>query len=130
MKSKLIYVWQLPQNLLGLALTKLLRARYDAERDLYLVDTARMGVSLGQYIILGGRDDNRTIAHERGHQRQSMYLGWLYLLAVGIPSALGNLYDRLFHRGWPAAQRQQWYYARYPEAWADKLGGVHYIQHI
>jgi hypothetical protein len=44
---------------------------------------------------------------------------------IGIPSAIfNNLRDRLFHKKWSSQQRYKWYYSRYPEAWADRLGEV------
>jgi len=35
-----------------------------------------------------------------------------------------NLWDRLFHKNWGAARRREWYYGRWPEKQADRLGGV------
>ena len=42
----------------------------------------------------------------------------IYLLAVGIPSAYGNLKAR------KDSKRAETYYEHYPEKWADTLGGV------
>jgi hypothetical protein len=53
-----------------------------------------------------------------------LILGWLYLPLVGLPSIIGNIWDRLFHKKWSSDRREKWYYSRYPENWADKLGGV------
>jgi hypothetical protein len=45
---------------------------------------------------------------------------------VGIPSMIfNNLWDRCFHSHWPIQARIRWYYHRFPEHWADTLGGVH-----
>lgn len=92
------------------------------------------GVSLGDYIILDYKSYypyrlyssvRNTVKHEHGHQVQSRILGPLYLILVGISSAIfNNLWDRIAHRKWPAAKRTKWYYSRYPEKWADKLGGA------
>jgi hypothetical protein len=84
------------------------------------------GGSFGRYIILPPRKDMFfTVPHEYGHSIQSLYLGWLYLPVVGIYSAVFcNLWDRLFHKNWPSHDRQYWYYNRWTERWADKLGGV------
>lgn len=57
-----------------------------------------------------------NINHEWGHTRQSMYLGWLYLLAIGLPSLLWAF---VYDSGWNVS-----YYDFYTEKWADKLGGV------
>lgn len=88
------------------------------------------GVSLGNYILLDvsyyNRDTlNLSVNHEHGHQKQSLYLGWFYLIFVGLVSALfNNIWDRLFHKYWSNKKRNKWYYNRYPEKWADRLGDV------
>lgn len=129
------YIWQLPQHLLALLIKAILQlaGRIDTiERDetmpgnLFItINMPSWGVSLGRYIFLDiayGAIDRR---HEQGHSRQSQYLGPLYLLVVGVPSAVfNNLWDRWFHKGWTAQERITWYYNRFPERWADKLGGV------
>jgi hypothetical protein len=82
-------------------------------------------VSLGSYIIVSKQASSTVIFHEYGHYRQSKLLGPLYLLLVGIPSCLfNNVWDRLAHKKWSTERRVAWYYSRYPESWADKLGGV------
>ena len=65
-----------------------------------------------------------VIRHEQGHQKQSLYLGWLYLIIIGIPSFCGNIFDRLFHRKWDVSKRYDWYFSQPWEKWADELGGV------
>jgi hypothetical protein len=123
-KNLILYLWQLPQHLLALALIRLWKAVKDSG-GVYRMNRAGIGISLGGYIILDNGYNETTVKHEQGHQRQSLYLGPLYLFAVGIPSAVfHNLWDRLFHRKWAAGDRVKWYYSRYPEAWADRLGGV------
>jgi hypothetical protein len=87
------------------------------------------GVSLGDYIILdyqycGKACSRQMVAHEYGHSKQSLILGWLYLPLVGLPSIVGNIWHRLFHKNWSDDQKEKWYYSRYPENWADKLGDV------
>lgn len=137
MKSMLckiiLYLWQLPQNLLGLIVyvvnIKSVSKKYNLFADCcyytakHVSDT---GISLGKYIFIDG--DNfimlNSILHEKGHQKQSLYLGWLYLFVIGIPSAIGNLWDRIAHKKWSHWKRDQWYYSQSWEAWADKLGKV------
>lgn len=72
--------------------------------------------SLGFVIFLGEGADDTILKHEYGHTRQSLYLGWLYLFAVGIPSLC------LFW--WRRHKRLSltWYHSKYPENWATKLG--------
>ena len=71
----------------------------------------------------------RLIKHEQGHCRQSVMLGPLYLVVVGIPSALLNALTRLQSSRYDLLKRigheAYWnYYKVYPERWADRLGGV------
>lgn len=132
MKSLLLYLHQLPQNLAGLIVLLVnhnnwlchTKFTYSENGNLsivpeyFIVDhLSDAGVSLGKYIIF----DSDTIvspidyAHEKGHQKQSLYLGWLYLIIVGIPSGLHN---------WISRKNKCNYYHFWTEAWADKLGGV------
>lgn len=118
MKDFLLYIWQLPQNIVGLLVILFTRAKKDTWDGItYYNGKLSGGVSLGNYIIIDRRyyNDSRTIHHEHGHQIQSKYLGWLYLLIIGLPSAVGNLLNRVWHFD---------YYAQPWEAWADKLGNV------
>ena len=113
MKNILLYLWQLPQNLLGLAVIAFTKA--EKKGDIYHTDGYRFGVSLGNYIIFGGFFNSTDKKHEIGHQLQSLYLGWLYLLVIGLPSVIGNLLNRVIDFDY---YKQPW------EAWADRLGGV------
>ena len=61
---------------------------------------------------------DKTVAHEHGHNIQSIMFGWLYLIFIGIPSICLNLLARKFK------VISDKYYTLYPEKWADKLGGV------
>jgi hypothetical protein len=79
---------------------------------------------LGKYIILNElyfydkEYLDETIDHEYGHYLQGMMFGWLYLIVIGIPSLMNNLIARVNK---PFSND---YYNKYPEKWADKLGGV------
>ena len=111
----------LPQNLLGL----LLRAIYKGNDSTYESSivrrstTFRGGISLGKYIIVSQWTSKKTIKHEYGHCKQSKYLGWLYLLIIGLPSLIWAwMYG-------PIVKPTKNGYSRfYTEKWADKLGGV------
>lgn len=133
MKDVLLYIWQLPQNLLALILRVIyawyfgkpfMAEYYDIKY--WWFPKWRCGVSLGNYVLLGTNYLNSmdTIAHEYGHTRQSRMLGPMYLLVIGLPSAMGNLWDRWFHRKWSYKDCCKWYYNQPWEKWADKLGGV------
>lgn len=122
------WIWQLPQNLIALivlALNKGGERRCMGGIDYYLVKKGifNCGVSLGNYILVPTSDEI-TIKHEHGHQIQSLYLGPFYLILIGIPSILRNVWDRIFHKNWDSNRRTKWYYSYYPENWADKLGKV------
>ena len=141
MLEVLKYIWQLLQNLTGLFLLLWYKIRGDAERKdelspakgirVYVSRFMPSGISLGKYIILGRKylylGDARlseTIKHEYGHCRQSVRLGILYLLLIGVPSLCGNIYDRVAHKKWTSWESKKWYYNQPWEKWADKLGGV------
>jgi hypothetical protein len=130
------WLWQSPQHVLALAIGAFLTATgriEDCRRNanppgdtVYIVKRSGWGVSLGRYIFIGDACcAAENIRHERGHSFQSLAMGPLYLALVGLPSAIGNnVWDRLMHREWPDEKRVKWYYSRYPEAGADRLGGI------
>ena len=125
MKTILLYIWQLPQNILGLLVVLITRAKYEPDFEIYCIYKFRwFGVSLGNYIIFGGSPSEISINHEKGHQKQSIYLGWLYLILIGMPSFFGNIWDRITHIKWSVEKRITWYYSQPWEKWADILGGV------
>lgn len=132
MKNLLLYLWQLPQNLAGLIVLLVNHNNWTCHAtftpsengkmlitpEYFMVDhLADAGVSLGKYIIFDSCCIVRPIdyEHEKGHQKQSLYLGWLYLIVIGIPSGIHNLISR---------KNKCSYYHFWNEAWADKLGGV------
>ena len=73
------------------------------------------GISLGHYIIINQFQPKTTVMHEYGHCRQSRYLGWLYLLIIGLQS--------LLHAALCKCKNHN-YYNMWFEKWADKLGNV------
>lgn len=117
----ILYIWQLPQNLIGLLL------------HLFYIHSEKMeiggvkvwynksfpgGISLGNTILVGSQGVY-TAKHEHGHQIQSMILGPFYLFVIGIPSLCwAGLYGSVIKR------THNGYYKFFCEAWADKLGGV------
>lgn len=138
----LLFIWQLPQHLVALIIYLINIKNITKEEvngtTVYLVKYCmNCGVSLGNFIFLD-RDIYiyinkylQTVKHEKGHQVQSKYLGWFYLPVIGFTSAIcNNLWDRIAHKKWTQLQRTIWYYSRFPENWADKLGGVirHYYE--
>jgi hypothetical protein len=119
-------VWQLPQTVVALLLLAGYRWRgATVERCLtggwkHIVRTTVQdrAWSLGLFIFVGPRVPGMVLRHERGHSVQSLYLGPLYLLAVGLPSAV-----LFYYRRW-RKKDANWYHSKYPEAWADRCGQV------
>ena len=129
MKEVLLYIWQLPQNLLGL----LLLFWYKQEkiyhrlngRTFYYTKEMRSGISLGNYIIMNWADEEDGMKHEYGHSIQSRYLGPVYLLIIGLPSLIWNIIDATIVKKKIGSVRSYILYYSMPwEAWADKLGRV------
>lgn len=116
-KNILLYIWCLPQNLLGLLFLLFIRGEERhtlGDIGFYFSDSFPGGISLGQYIIYGEKNE-KGVRHEYGHCLQSKMLGPLYLLAVGLPSLL---------HAWLCRCENHSYYDVYPENWADRLGKV------
>ena len=117
------WIWCLPQNLLGLfvfLITKIQAAKTEKYQDIFITYWKYgSGLSLGQFVFVPISSSSNTIRHEYGHSRQSLMLGWLYLFIVGVPS--------IIWAGCFSKYRSKYnisYYSRFPENWADKLGGV------
>ena len=133
--------WELPQTLLGVLLFAVVKAA-DRNARTFRAPSATLvtrttvlggGVSLGMFLFSFdyerrfGRKlvaaQQRMEAHELGHARQSCFLGPLYLPFVGLPSiSRATLFKLARAAGRPI--RSDHYYRGYPEAWADRLGGV------
>ena len=125
----LLYVWQVPQNLLGLILI----ACYKPERmhtmengnRIYFATRMKGGISLGKYSLVNVGNYRRnineslkrdTVRHEAiGHAKQSRILGWFYLPVIGIQSALHAALCKCKNHNY----HDMWF-----EKWADKIAGV------
>lgn len=124
----LLWIWQLPQNIIGIVMS--LFGCCILENGLLYVYYRKLfnsAVCLGDYIIMDRRKifDSNAKKHEYGHHVQSVYLGWLYIPIVGITSLVRNIYDRCFHAHWSDERRCDWYYGGFPENWADAFGNVY-----
>ncbi len=134
LKKILLVIWQFPQEIIGCFLILMVKgkrkyinvllpgkqSKYGLVGVYTVPNLFNSGISLGSYIIFDGRIEisETDVLHEYGHQLQSRMLGPLYLLIVGIPSLIGNIYSRIKKKD------EKWYYSRFPENWADRLGGV------
>lgn len=119
----LLYIWELPQNIVGLVLLLVLkgeRRHYLKGMRFYYLDTFPGGITLGEYIVVGTRKES-TVRHEFGHVLQSRILGPLYLLVIGLPSLVHawiNGYIGCCDR------HDEGYYHFYTERWANRLTGL------
>lgn len=117
MKRLVKFLWQLPQNLIGLLLIKVVRAdtikRVDGKRIWYS-EKMKGAVTLGEYIVINMDKyylaPTSTERHELGHYQQSLIFGWLYLFIIGIPSII----HAILHKGGD-------YGHFYTEMWADEV---------
>lgn len=125
-------IWQFPQHIIAYVIIlincksiKLMVSKDGISHYLvdHLFDSA---ISLGNYIFLDsdGNFSYKTIKHEFGHQKQSLMLGPLYLIIIGLPSIIGNIINRIKHKYFRRYYDPDFYYKQPWEAWADKLGGV------
>lgn len=120
------FVWQAPQYIIGLLFLPFIR--YDEVfeykgKKFIVSESIKGGISLGYFTFIStslyeNKDTNHVVEHEYGHMVQSMYLGWLYLLIIGLPS----LIHAWTFKSDPSNPNK--YYEFYTEKWADKLGGV------
>ena len=128
LKEIVLYIWQLPQNLVGLFLVLWYKREEVYHklngRTFYYTTEMPSGISLGNYIIMNRQDKEDGMRHEYGHSIDSRRWGPLYLLVIGLPSLCGNIYDRIAHKNWKYSDSCEWYYNQPWEKSADKNGGV------
>ena len=120
MIKAILYIWQLPQNILGLIFMqfytdRILILKYN-NVAFYASRKMKGGISLGKYIILSSKQmlNISTYSHEYGHYKQSLIFGWLYLSIIGLYSLLiASMVScpLKYHKKWT-------------ESWANKLGGI------
>ncbi len=128
-------IWGLPQTLLGLVLFLIHRRAPHRDYHGAIVTTwsLKSSVSLGMFVFVTDepyfyeklKDDYtkedlaaRLLVHEYGHTIQSLILGPLYLIVMGIPSTLWGFL--------PCCARKRRngvsYFSFFTEAWANRLG--------
>lgn len=124
------WVWQLPQNLLGVLwknikknsiITEISNDDIESVGAKAYLTKAGGAVTLGKYVFISQiyRDQGMTIKHECGHVKQSKMLGPLYLIVIGVPSILhARLNDYI------GCDKESGYSHFYTEKWADKLMGI------
>ena len=124
MMEILKYFWQLPQLIAAFIYYRYLKRKDEildtctCQGAIVFIKRKSCGsVTLGPYIFLSPKATDTTIRHEWGHTRQSLILGPLYLIVIGIPSII-----------WAATHRtiapNTDYFDFFTEKWANKLGDV------
>lgn len=124
MMEILKYFWQLPQLIAAFIYYWYLKSEDEildtctCQGAIVFIKRKSCGsVTLGNHIFLSLRATDTTVRHELGHTRQSLILGPLYLIVIGIPSII-----------WAAIHRtiapNTDYFNFFTEKWANKLGGV------
>lgn len=124
MMEILKYFWQLPQLIAAFIYYQYLKSKDEildtctSQGAIVFIKRKSCGsVTLGSYIFLSPMATDTTVRHEWGHTRQSLILGPLYLIVIGIPSIIWAA----THRAIAPNKPYDWFYT---EAWANKLGGV------
>jgi len=114
------WTWCFPQTFIGFIRRRMMIGKIISEvfymsgtQIVYYRGSYWDGASLGRYLFCPGE---HMVRHEYGHSLQSLILGPLYLLVIGVPSMVWNFMKR----------RDMFsgidYYAFFTERWADKLG--------
>lgn len=126
----LYWIWQLPQNLLGVLWRNIKKDSIITDisnNDIKSVDAKAFlvknagTITLGKYVFISQtyRDQSYTIKHECGHVKQSKMLGPLYLIVVGVPSILHRWLNDYI-----GCDEESGYSHFYTEKLADKLMGI------
>ena len=124
-------LWQFPQLLFGL-IVWFITSKKVYTKNVFINDNKtvwvkigycpwnfKAGLCLGAFVFVPEDADDNILLHESGHSIQSMYLGWFYLLIIGIPSFVWACLYKI-----PAINRRWSYYDFYTEKWADKIAGI------
>ena len=117
------WTWGFPQTLIGFVLFLIYRKKeHKYYHGAIVIRWHGSGsVALGMFILLSDQVPfpQPLLVHEYGHTMQSLILGPLFLLFVGIPSLLWAGLPFLQVR---RQKRHISYYAFYTERWANCLG--------
>lgn len=126
----LLYIWQLPQNIAGLAVWMYYERKAHGKSSRQLLRGVRYlrtfsigsgkALALGEYVVLNWFASHDTADHEFGHVRQSRMLGPLYLPLIGLQS----LCHAAVHYDLCGKKKYKPYTHFWTERWADRLGGV------
>ena len=134
MKQIFLYIWQLPQHLLGLFIWVILKTTKQTLKpfklqdypDCLIIPTTGQSFCTGKYVFVYKDYCENLLKHEIGHSIQSKYLGPLFIIVFGIPSICAVI-GREAHRKLSKEEKYRWYFSRFPENWANKLGGANWF---
>lgn len=125
----LLFLWQLPQNIVALIMYQFLFNKTTVAKRNYAVcymsKSMNGGISLGNFVYVSynlSKSEPHVMHELDGHTKQSKMLGPLYLLVIGIPSIL-----------WAAFRNKQKhpnYYSFYTEKWANKCANIEAYKEI
>lgn len=123
LKMIILTIWTLPQQFVGLIIYLICKIRGCQNENridrVFTFWSLWSGLSLGWFIFVNFDSSKNTFDHEYGHTIQSLILGPLYLLVIGLPSIVwAGCFDKY------RKKHHISYYKFYTEKWADKLGGV------
>ncbi len=130
------WTWGILQNLLGsvVFLLNCKNKHYFYHGALVTVWKSKSSVSIGMFVFITEEPyfyeklkdhytkqelSQRLLVHEYGHTIQSLILGPLYLIAMGIPSTLWGFLPSLNRM---RAEKQISYFSFFTEKWANHLG--------
>lgn len=122
--SIIYWIWCFPQMFLAYflrAFVKVSSKKIYKDVIIYKCNLKSGSISLGNKIFLCKEhwDDAYVTCHEYGHCKQSLMLGWFYLLVIGLPSFIWcNCFNKYRER------KNINYYNFFTEKWANKLGGI------
>ncbi len=129
-------IWELPQCLLGILLLPFFKCfgqliSFEFEKNYIIIKTHKVGLSLGVFVFCYSEENRK---HEYGHSIQSLLLGWLYLIVVGLPSIIRASYysikiSRVKKGGYQHLCLARKYKQGYPENWVESLG-KNYIRRL
>lgn len=130
------WTWGILQTLLGgiVLLLNIRNKHFWYHGALVTVWKAKSSVSLGMFVFITDEPyfyeklkdtyttqelSNRLLVHEYGHTIQSLILGPLYLIIMGVPSTLWGFLPNLNKK---RKEQQISYFAFFTEKWANVLG--------
>ncbi len=130
------WTWGILQNILGgiVFLLNIKSRHYMYHGALVTVWKTKSSVSIGMFVFITEEPffydklkdsytvnelSERLLVHEYGHTIQSLILGPLYLILMGIPSTVWGFSPRLNKK---RKERQISYFSFFTEKWANRLG--------